>query len=48
MSDIGYYSGYLLSSFYLGQIVGTIFWGWYADQYGRRNAALIISLRRPY
>ncbi|KAK8828911.1 hypothetical protein WA538_000914 [Blastocystis sp. DL] len=44
VSDIGYYSGYLLSAYFLGQIVGPIFWGWFADQHGRKRAMLIMIL----
>ena len=33
--------------FFLGQIPGSIFWGWFADSYGRRYAMIIISIRKP-
>ena len=32
--------------FFLGQIPGSVFWGWFADSYGRRSAMIIISIRR--
>ena len=41
---MGYYAGYLISMFFLGQIPGSIFWGWFADSYGRRSAMIIISI----
>ncbi|CBK23253.2 uncharacterized protein [Blastocystis hominis] len=44
ISEVGYYSGFILSLYYLGQIPGCIFWGWYADQHGRKKALLIITL----
>ena len=29
---LGYYAGYIMSSFYLGQLPGCLFWGWIADR----------------
>lgn len=36
-----------MSSFYLGQLPGCLFWGWIADRYGRRKPLLVVVLRRP-
>ncbi|KNB46855.1 tansporter, major facilitor subfamily protein [Blastocystis sp. subtype 4] len=47
-SDIGYYSGYLLSMYYLGQIPGAIFWGWYADQHVNIVCISALGLSRNY
>ncbi|WCJ19140.1 zinc induced facilitator-like 1 [Euphorbia peplus] len=34
--DIGYYAGYIGSSFMLGRALTSVFWGQVADRYGRR------------
>ncbi|KAK8803492.1 hypothetical protein WA158_001186 [Blastocystis sp. Blastoise] len=39
-TELGYYAGYLNASFSLGNIPGSLFWGWYADRVGRRNCFL--------
>ena len=39
--DIGRYSGYLVSSFMLGQLLFSYTWGWLSDHYGRRPVMLI-------
>ena len=39
---LGYYAGYLISAFYLGQLPGSVFWGWLADKYGRKKPLTII------
>ncbi|KAJ3302275.1 hypothetical protein HDV03_005214, partial [Kappamyces sp. JEL0829] len=39
--DIGSYSGYLVSSFMLGQLLFSYLWGWLSDRYGRRPVMLI-------
>ncbi|KAK8795435.1 hypothetical protein WA588_004277 [Blastocystis sp. NMH] len=41
---LGYYAGYIMSSFYLGQLPGCLFWGWIADRYGRRKPLLVVVL----
>jgi len=38
---VGYYSGYLASSFFFGQFVSSYFWGYLSDKYGRRPILLI-------
>ncbi|KAK8810709.1 hypothetical protein WA158_007284 [Blastocystis sp. Blastoise] len=38
--DIGYYSGFLTASYYIGSTFGNLFWGWYSDQVGRRKCFL--------
>ena len=43
---LGYYAGYIMSSFYLGQLPGCLFWGWIADRYGRRKPLLVVVLRK--
>ena len=43
--NLGYYAGYIMSSFYLGQLPGCLFWGWIADRYGRRKPLLVVVLR---
>ncbi|KAK8803491.1 hypothetical protein WA158_001185 [Blastocystis sp. Blastoise] len=40
-TDIGYYSGVLTAAYSLGGIPGSLFWGWFADRYGRRKCFLI-------
>jgi len=37
-TEIGYYSGVLEGTFHVGSIIGAIFWGWFADKYGRKPA----------
>ena len=32
----------MISMFYLGQIPGSFFWGWFADHYGRKAAMISI------
>ena len=39
---LGYYAGYLLSAFYLGQLPGSVFWGWLADKCGRKKPLMVI------
>ena len=39
-ASVGYYTGMLEGSYHLGAFVGAIFWGVYADRYGRRPALL--------
>lgn len=43
--QLGYYAGYLISAFYLGQLPGSAFWGWIADKYGRKKPIVLIVLR---
>lgn len=40
-TEIGYYSGILEGSFHIGSIIGSIFWGWYSDKYGRKPALIL-------
>ena len=40
--DIGYYSGLIASSQFVGRVFGSFLWGWLADKYGRK-IILIIS-----
>ena len=35
-AEIGHYSGWITAAYALGGIPGNFFWGWFADQYGRR------------
>eukprot|EP00026_Physarum_polycephalum_P005450 Phypoly_transcript_05484.p1 GENE.Phypoly_transcript_05484~~Phypoly_transcript_05484.p1 ORF type:complete len:486 (+),score=49.07 Phypoly_transcript_05484:147-1604(+) len=39
--EVGYYSGYLASSFFLGQFASSYVWGYLSDKYGRRPILLI-------
>lgn len=39
--EVGYYSGYLASSFFFGQLISSYFWGYLSDKYGRRPILLI-------
>uniref|UniRef100_A0A2P2JQ36 Major facilitator superfamily (MFS) profile domain-containing protein n=4 Tax=Rhizophora mucronata TaxID=61149 RepID=A0A2P2JQ36_RHIMU len=39
--DIGYYAGYVGSSFMLGRALTSVFWGLVADRYGRKPVILI-------
>eukprot|EP01102_Stenamoeba_stenopodia_P019644 TRINITY_DN7465_c0_g6_i1.p1 TRINITY_DN7465_c0_g6~~TRINITY_DN7465_c0_g6_i1.p1 ORF type:complete len:609 (-),score=118.27 TRINITY_DN7465_c0_g6_i1:52-1878(-) len=39
--DVGYYVGWLASSFFLGQFVSSFFWGYFSDKNGRRPTLLI-------
>jgi MFS family permease len=39
--DIGYYAGYVGSSFMLGRALTSVFWGVVADRYGRKPVILI-------
>ncbi|KAK8797148.1 hypothetical protein WA158_004358 [Blastocystis sp. Blastoise] len=41
-SEIGYYSGYLISIYYISNIFGSLFWGILSDHSGRRKLLLII------
>lgn len=34
----------MVSLYYLGQIPGSFFWGWFADHYGRRTAMIAITI----
>ncbi|KNB43735.1 MFS general substrate transporter [Blastocystis sp. subtype 4] len=43
-ADVGYYAGYLVSLFFLGQVPGSVFWGWFADCYGRRTTMIVTSI----
>lgn len=40
-SATGYYTGFLCGSLMLGRAVGAPFWGWVADQWGRKPVLLI-------
>ncbi|KAJ3275047.1 hypothetical protein HDV01_001553 [Terramyces sp. JEL0728] len=39
--DIGYYVGFISSSFFLAQVVTSMWWGWISDRYGRRPVLLV-------
>ncbi|CAN1804380.1 Protein ZINC INDUCED FACILITATOR-LIKE 1 [Linum perenne] len=39
--DIGYYAGYVGSSFMLGRALTSVFWGLVADRYGRKPVILL-------
>ena len=39
--DAGYYAGYIASAFMLGRVVSSLFWGWFADKFGRKPALVI-------
>ncbi|OMO67509.1 Tetracycline resistance protein, TetA/multidrug resistance protein MdtG [Corchorus capsularis] len=39
--DIGYYAGFLGSSFMVGRALTSLFWGYLADRYGRKPIILI-------
>ena len=39
--DIGYYSGLIASSQFVGRAFGSFLWGWLADKYGRRFIIII-------
>lgn len=43
-SATGYYTGFLCGSLMLGRAVGAPFWGWVADQWGRKPVLLISLL----
>ncbi|KAJ6345048.1 hypothetical protein OIU78_007851 [Salix suchowensis] len=34
--DIGFYAGFVGSSFMIGRALTSFFWGWLADRYGRK------------
>lgn len=40
-TEIGYYSGILEGSFHVGSIIGSVFWGWFSDKYGRKPALIL-------
>ncbi|KAK6936890.1 Major facilitator superfamily [Dillenia turbinata] len=42
--DIGYFAGYIGSSFMVGRALTSIFWGLLADRYGRKPIILIGTL----
>ncbi|WCJ36764.1 zinc induced facilitator 1 [Euphorbia peplus] len=39
--DIGFYAGFVGSSFMLGRAMTSVLWGWLADRYGRKPILLI-------
>lgn len=39
--QVGYYSGLLEGTFHVGAFGGALFWGFFADKYGRRPALLL-------
>ncbi|CAK7325113.1 unnamed protein product [Dovyalis caffra] len=45
--DIGYYAGYVGSSFMLGRALTSVFWGMVADRYGRKPVILLGTLAVP-
>ncbi|KAK8817276.1 zinc induced facilitator-like 2 protein [Blastocystis sp. ATCC 50177/Nand II] len=42
--DIGFYAGYMVSLFFLGQIPGSFLWGWCADRFGRRKSGILSTI----
>lgn len=42
-NSVGYYTGLMLSMFFLGRAISSPFWGWVADRYGRK-VVIYISL----
>ena len=38
----------MVSLYYLGQIPGSFFWGWFADHYGRRTAMINITIGNTF
>lgn len=48
VKEIGYYAGYIMSFFYLGQLIGVIFWGSIADKYGRKIPLLFVVFRKSW
>jgi len=40
-TEVGFYSGTLEGSFHIGSIIGSIFWGWFSDKYGRKPALIL-------
>ncbi|KYQ91458.1 hypothetical protein DLAC_08425 [Tieghemostelium lacteum] len=42
--NVGYYSGFIASSFSLAQFVSSFFWGYMSDKFGRKPILLIGSL----
>ena len=39
-TEVGYYYGYIVSSYSLGGVFGALFWGWFADTYGRKTSII--------
>ncbi|KAK8803490.1 hypothetical protein WA158_001184 [Blastocystis sp. Blastoise] len=39
-TELGYYSGFLSAAYSLGNIPGSLFWGWFSDEFGRRTCFL--------
>lgn len=35
-SELGFLTGFLAASYNVGQLIGSLFWGWLADKIGRR------------
>lgn len=35
------YTAFMAAAFFLGSIVGSVLWGWIADQIGRKPAVII-------
>ncbi|KAK9912497.1 hypothetical protein M0R45_036359 [Rubus argutus] len=41
VEDIGFYAGYVASSYMLGRALASVFWGIVADRYGRKPVIII-------
>ena len=39
-TEVGYYYGYIVSSYSLGGVFGALFWGWFADSFGRKTSII--------
>ncbi|KNB45334.1 protein zinc induced facilitator-like protein [Blastocystis sp. subtype 4] len=39
-TDVGFYYGYIVSAYSLGGIFGALFWGWFADSFGRKTSII--------
>ncbi|KAK8827551.1 hypothetical protein WA577_007098 [Blastocystis sp. JDR] len=37
-TQVGYYYGYIVSAYSLGGVFGALFWGWFADSFGRKTS----------
>lgn len=42
-TEAGYYAGALSASYFISRGIGSPFWGWFIDRFGRKKG-LVISL----